>query len=78
MLQLAAGAWFDPEQPGTAGALDKHGNPNVLTYDRGTSRLGQGPSALTPWSRSKNSPARRRPVTAFEPPRNVRREPVEA
>src|SRR6185369_10603953 len=40
---LATGAWYDPLVPGEIGTLDKHGNPNVLTLDKGTSRLGQGP-----------------------------------
>lgn len=39
---LRTGAWFDPDdQLG----LERHGNPNVLTPDRGTSSLAQGPSA---------------------------------
>ena len=29
------------------GGIEKHGNPNVLTLDKGTSRLGQGPIAHT-------------------------------
>jgi hypothetical protein len=29
-----------------------HGNANVLTLDHGTSRLGQGPTSATCWSRS--------------------------
>ena len=41
---LATGAWYDPESPG---GLDRHGNPNVLTLDKGTSRLAQGPSSHT-------------------------------
>ena len=45
VIQLATGAWFDPIVPGQIGALCKHGNPNVLTRDRGTSRLAQGPTA---------------------------------
>ncbi|MDQ7908020.1 molybdopterin guanine dinucleotide-containing S/N-oxide reductase [Phytohabitans sp. ZYX-F-186] len=45
VVELATGAWYDPREPGTVGALDLHGNPNVLTADHGTSRLGQGPSA---------------------------------
>jgi biotin/methionine sulfoxide reductase len=45
VIQLATGAWFDPERPGEPRSLCKHGNPNVLTRDQGTSRLGQGPSA---------------------------------
>lgn len=42
VIQLSTGAWYDPETPG---GLEVHGNPNVLTRDRGTSRLAQGPSA---------------------------------
>ncbi len=42
---MATGAWFDPLEPGVPGSLCVHGNPNVLTQDVGTSRLGQGPSA---------------------------------
>jgi biotin/methionine sulfoxide reductase len=45
VVEFPTGAWYDPEAAGTIGSLDKHGNPNVLTRDEGTSRLGQGPSA---------------------------------
>ena len=47
VIQLATGAWFDPVVPGQIGALCKHGNPNVLTMDQGTSSLAQGPTALS-------------------------------
>jgi biotin/methionine sulfoxide reductase len=47
VVALSTGAWFDPVDPGTSGTLDRHGNPNVLTLDRGTSRLAQGSSAGT-------------------------------
>jgi len=41
VVALPTGAWFgDPGQN-----VDPHGNPNVLTRDIGTSRLGQGSSA---------------------------------
>jgi biotin/methionine sulfoxide reductase len=42
VAQIATGAWLDL-QP-IAGGVDAcvHGNPNVLTQDRGTSRLAQG------------------------------------
>lgn len=43
VVALPTGAWFG--DPG--GNADPHGNPNVLTLDRGTSRLGQGSSAHT-------------------------------
>ena len=47
VVQMSAGAWYDPQQPASAGSLCKHGNPNVLTPDIGTSQLAQGPVAHT-------------------------------
>ena len=44
VVVLATGAWFDPVAPG---GLERHGNPNVLTLDKGTSRLAQGPISQT-------------------------------
>ena len=41
VVALPTGAWFGP--PGQN--MDANGNPNVLTRDVGTSRLGQGTSA---------------------------------
>ena len=45
VVQLATGAWYDPQQPGQPGSLDVHGNPNMLTHDKGTSKLAQAPAA---------------------------------
>ncbi len=67
-MQIATGAWFDPEDPATLGSLDKHGNPNVLTLDKGTSKLGQCSSAqtvLVEVTRLTEAPP---PLTAFTPP----------
>lgn len=47
VVLLPTGAWFDPSEAAGDGGIDKHGNPNVLTIDKGTSRLGQGPAAHT-------------------------------
>ncbi|MEM7294630.1 MAG: molybdopterin-dependent oxidoreductase, partial [Pseudomonadota bacterium] len=47
VVQLSTGAWFDPLHPGEPGSLCVHGNPNVLTPDKGTSQLAQGPIAHT-------------------------------
>jgi len=44
---LPTGATFEPLTDATGRPLENHGNPNVLTKDIGTSRLGQGPSAQT-------------------------------
>lgn len=45
-ISLATGAWFDPQQVDGA-RLEVHGNPNVLTLDRGCSELSQGNMAHT-------------------------------
>jgi biotin/methionine sulfoxide reductase len=55
----------------TIGSLDKHGNPNVLTLDKGTSKLAQcsiAQTALVEVERYHGEPP---PITAFEPPATV-------
>ena len=47
VVQIATGAWYDPLEAGTRGSLDKHGNPNVVTLDKGTSKLTQSSTAQT-------------------------------
>ena len=68
VVQMATGAWYDPEHPGLIGSLDKHGNPNVLTLDKGTSRLAQGPSAQTTLVEIERFIGEPPPITAFDPP----------
>jgi len=65
VIQISTGAWFDPD---ASRAVERHGNPNVLTLDKGTSRLAQGPSALTALveiERYQGKPPR---IEAFDPP----------
>jgi biotin/methionine sulfoxide reductase len=47
VVQLSTGAWYDPFEPGTSDTLDRHGNPNMLTFDKGTSQLAQAPISPT-------------------------------
>jgi biotin/methionine sulfoxide reductase len=68
VVQLSTGAWYDPAEPGVEGSLCKHGNPNVLTRDVGTSRLGQGPSAQTVLVEVERLEGQPPPVTAHLPP----------
>jgi biotin/methionine sulfoxide reductase len=42
VMQLATGAWFEPENAAADKAMCVHGNPNILTRDLGTSQLAQG------------------------------------
>ena len=44
VAQLATGAWYDPVEPF---GLDRRGNANVLSLDKGASSLSQAPSAQT-------------------------------
>ena len=66
VICISTGAWFDPETADEHTAC-KHGNPNMLTLDKGTSSLAQGPTAhscLVDLERADDPPA----VTAFDPP----------
>jgi len=68
IVVLATGAWYDPMNPTQIGSLEKHGNPNVLTPDRGGSSLTQAPipnSALVEIERLVGEPP---PLTVFCPP----------
>jgi biotin/methionine sulfoxide reductase len=67
VVQIATGAWFDPLDPSTPGSLEKHGNPNVVTSGRSTSRLAQASASqtvLVQVERCETPP----PVTAFDLP----------
>ncbi len=66
VVQLSTGAWYDPSRPDVASCV--HGNPNVLTTDRGTSALAQGCTgqhALVQVERHVGEPP---PVRAYDPP----------
>ncbi len=68
VIQLSTGAWFDPLDPADPLSPCVHGNPNALTFDRGTSRLAQGCAgqhAQVEVERWQGSPP---PVRAFDPP----------
>jgi biotin/methionine sulfoxide reductase len=66
VVVMATGAWFDPDD--AAGAPERHGNPNVLTLDIGTSPLAQGTSALTALVEIERWDAPAPAVRAFAPP----------
>ena len=69
VIQLSTGAWYDPDEQGMCRA----GNPNVLTRDKGTSKLAQGPSAHTCLVDIErfDEPAPR--VEAYDPPELIQR-----
>jgi biotin/methionine sulfoxide reductase len=71
VVQLSTGAWFDPLDPTAEMPFCVHGNPNVLTPDRGTSRLAQGCTGqhalvqLERWNEALP------PIRAYDPPVTV-------
>jgi len=65
---LPTGAWWDPDDDGT----DRHGNPNAVTLDRGTSRLAQAPIAQTTLVEIERYDGPPPPVRAFDPPVSIR------
>ena len=72
VAQISTGAWYDPQNPMEYGSICKHGNPNILTRDKGTSKLGQGPiahSCLIEMEKYNDKPPK---VTAHEPPVIIR------
>jgi biotin/methionine sulfoxide reductase len=68
VIQISTGAWYDPSDPAGSDSLEKHGNPNVLTRDAGTSRLAQGPSAQSTLVEVERYEGDVPAVTAFDPP----------
>ncbi|MFT4584149.1 MAG: biotin/methionine sulfoxide reductase [Gammaproteobacteria bacterium] len=71
VVQLSTGAWFDPAESTREGHLCKHGNPNVLTIDKGTSRLAQGPIAHSCLVAIECYDGELPPLSAFDPPQIV-------
>lgn len=68
VIQLPTGAWYDPVDPQAAQPFCRHGNPNVLTLDVGTSSLAQGccgQITVVEIARYLEKPPA---VQAFEPP----------
>ncbi|WP_299303215.1 molybdopterin-dependent oxidoreductase [uncultured Litoreibacter sp.] len=64
VVQMATGAWWDPDESG----MCRHGNPNALTRDKGTSDLGQGPTAHTCLVKIERFDRPAPAVRAFDPP----------
>ena len=68
VVVLATGAWFDPLEMNSPGSLEKHGNPNVLPLDKGTSKLAQGCSALSALIQIEKFDGTPPPISAFDLP----------
>lgn len=72
VVQLPTGAWYDPTTDARGRALCAHGNPNVLTRDRGTSSLAQGCSGQLAAVQVERFDEALPPIRAFDPPAAAR------
>jgi biotin/methionine sulfoxide reductase len=66
VVVMGTGAWFDPSE--AADEPERHGNPNVLTLDIGSSPLAQATSALTALVEIERWTKPAPEVRAFTPP----------
>ena len=73
VVQLSTGAWYDPLDPADPDAMCVHGNPNVLTFDRGTSKLAQGCSGQHALVQVERWTGPLPPIRAYDPPALERR-----
>jgi biotin/methionine sulfoxide reductase len=73
VVQLSTGAWYDPLDPADPDAMCVHGNPNVLTFDRGTSKLAQGCSGQHALVEVARWMGPLPPIRAYDPPPTDRR-----
>jgi biotin/methionine sulfoxide reductase len=67
VVQLPTGAWYDPDDPDEDKPLCVHGNPNVLTEDKGTSNLSQGCSGQLTTVEVERFDGNLPPICAFDP-----------
>jgi len=67
---LCEGAWYSPEVPGEV-SLCQHGNINVLSMDKGTSKLAQSNVSHTLLAQVEKFKGVIKPITAFSKPKIV-------
>ena len=65
---ISTGSWYDPAERDDPKSMCKHGNPNVLSPDIGTSKLGQGPAAHSCLVEIEIYDGPTQDITAFNPP----------
>ncbi len=78
VVQLSTGAWYDPLDHADPHSLCVHGNPNVLTFDRGTSRLAQGCSGQHALVEIERWEGPLPTIRAYSPPPLVERDVAQA
>ncbi|SFT57851.1 trimethylamine-N-oxide reductase (cytochrome c) [Pseudovibrio denitrificans] len=71
VIRLREGGWYDPEEPGKIGSRCKYGHANVLTIDKGASKLSQATIANTCLVDIAKLEGDAPTVTAFDAPKGA-------
>ncbi|NJB69465.1 trimethylamine-N-oxide reductase (cytochrome c) [Desulfobaculum xiamenense] len=66
VVRLCEGGWYDPVEPGREGSLCKYGSANVLTLDKGASKLSQAVVGNTALVQIEKYTGKVPAVTAFD------------
>ena len=70
---ISTGSWYDPDEPANTNSICKHGNPNMLSPDIGTSKLAQGPAAHSCLVDVELYEGPQIVITAYEPPEIIKK-----
>ncbi|MFT5835540.1 MAG: trimethylamine-N-oxide reductase (cytochrome c) [Sulfurimonas sp.] len=70
VIIMCEGAWYSPEVPGEK-SLCQHGNVNLLTIDKGTSKLAQSNIAHTALVEIEKFKGVLKPINAFNKPKII-------
>jgi len=73
VIIISTGSWYDPVDPANRESMCKHGNPNMLSPDVGTSKLGQGPAAHSCLVEVELYDGPAQNITAFDPPEIIKK-----
>lgn len=73
VVNLSTGAWFDPIDHEADHAECRHGNPNMVTRDIGTSKLAQGCCGQVTTVEVSRCNGPLPPIRAYDPPLLIRR-----
>ena len=71
VVQMSTGAWLDADKQKDGTLFCRHGNPNVLTIDKGSSNLAQGPIAHSCLVNIKKFEGELPAIRAFSPPKVI-------
>ncbi len=69
VVRVYEGGWYDPVEGGKPGTLDAYGDVNVLTRDKGTSKLAQGNCGHTLLAQAEKYTGAVPEVKVFDPPK---------